>query len=177
MKKIFVNEKEFEFTKDNLPALIHGEDHAGASFYTISLIANLFRQGCEIIVLCGYVMAHEQFKEQIGDFNGKYVLYTKEKISDFKEMLLSSQDKDDQVFLLKNVELFDEDIVNLVQKKEKYIISGDFNKCMFEEKIIKKHFTTKIFFSNFPGINTPPLDKYEGFFVSDKTQSITKLKI
>jgi hypothetical protein len=146
MKKIFVNQQEFEFTKDNLPMLIHGKDHAGASFYTISLIANLFLQGSKIIVLCGYPMAEEQFRKQVGNFAGEVNFYTKDNVSDFKK-LVSSFNDNEPIILLKNVELFDEETADFVLANKKCIISGDFSKCVFRDKILEKSFTTKIFFS------------------------------
>jgi hypothetical protein len=177
MKKIFVNKKEIQFSEDNLPMLIHGEDHAGASFYTISLVANLFLQGSKVVVLCGYSMAEDQFKKQIVDFNNKDVFYTKEQILDFKNKVSSIIDIDEYIILLKNIELFDEEVVDFILGKKKYIISGDFNKCPFQDKVLEKSFTTKIFFSEFSGIDMPPLNKYEGFFISESLKGVTKLEV
>jgi hypothetical protein len=177
MKKILINNKEFKFTKDNFPMLIHGKDHEGASFYTISLIANLYSQGFKVIVLCGYPMAFEQFKEQIGNLDERVVFYTKDKILDFKNTLINSNNIDEQIVLLKNVELFNEDIINFVLERNKYIISGDFNKCVFGNKILEKHFMTKIFFSEVFKIKIPLLNKYEGFLTSDKIEGITKIEL
>jgi len=42
-------------------------------FYTISLIANLFSEGFNVIVLCGYPMAFEQFKKQVSSLNKRVV--------------------------------------------------------------------------------------------------------
>ena len=53
MNKILVNEKEFNFTEENLPILIHGEDKSGASLYTIAIAANLFSQKEKLVILCG----------------------------------------------------------------------------------------------------------------------------
>jgi hypothetical protein len=177
MKKIFVDKKEFQFTGDNLPMLIHGEDHAGASFYTISLIANLFLQGSKILVLCGYSMAEEQFRKQVGDFRGEVAFYTKDQISDFLKAVSSLRDIDERIVLLKNVELFDGETANFVSEKKKYIISGDFNKCAFREKVLEKLFATKIFFSPLSEVEIPYLNKYEGFFISNFLNGITKVEI
>lgn len=175
MNKILVNKKEFKYTENNFPIFIHGRDHEGASFYTISLIADLFFRDFEIVVLCGYPMAFEQFKNQVKDINDRVVFYTKEHIADFKNKLLSLDNTNNQIILLKNVELFDKDIINFVLERKNYIISGDFNKCVLGEKILEKPFVTKIFFSDFFDIEMPLLNKYEGFFVSDVTKGLTKL--
>jgi len=87
MKKIFLNLEEIKYKEGDLPMLIHGEDHCGASMYTISLIANLFQEDSKIIVLCGYPMAEEQFKKQIGASNGEAIFFTKEYILDFKNKI------------------------------------------------------------------------------------------
>ncbi|MBP7006701.1 MAG: hypothetical protein KBB16_01390, partial [Candidatus Pacebacteria bacterium] len=159
MKTIFLDKKEIQLTKDDLPMLIHGEDHAGASFYTISLIANLFLKGHKVIVLCGYYMAEEQFKEQIDNLDEK-LFYTKEQVSDFNKAVSIKEDINEYIFLLKNVELFNEEVIESFLKRDKFIISGDLNKSPFKEQILERTFKTKIYFSNIPNIEIPILNKY-----------------
>jgi len=177
MKKFFIDGKTLELEEKDLPMLIHGEDHAGASFYTISLIANLFLAGSKILVLCGYPMAEEQFRKQVGDFKGEINFYTKEKVLGFKNRVSSIENIDEYVVLLKNVELFDKEIIDFVLNKKKFIISGDFNKCAFKNSVLEKQFKTKIFFSPISGIEIPMLEKYEGFFISDSLKGIIKVEV
>lgn len=177
MKKIFINQEEVNYTEDNFPMLIHGEDHCGASMYAISLIANLFLEGSKIIVLCGYPMAEKQFRDQVGVSKGEITFFTKEYILDFKDKISLISNIDDYIILLKNIELFDEEIFDFVSKHKKYIISGDFNKCIFQDKVLDKGFRTKIFFSKFHGVDVPMLNKYEGYVISDKIKGVTKLEV
>ena len=173
MKTVLVNKERFNFTENNLPVLIHGEEGSGASFYTIVLIANLFSQGFKILTLCGYHMAEDEFKKQVGDLGDKAVFYTKEK--EFEFLLSNLEDEDKRIILIKNVELFEDNVISTILKNKNVIISGDLNKCAFKKKILEKSFPIKIFFSKLTEIETPITNKYEGFFISDKLQGVTKV--
>jgi hypothetical protein len=177
MNKILLNEKEFNFTENNFPILIHGEDKSGASFYTISIAVNLFLKNLPIVFLCGYPMAEEEFRKQVNQDYGKdrIIFYTKERISEFKEFV-ADQNNQERIIFIKNIELFDEDIFNLISSKNKIILSGDINKCSFKDKILNKKFNTKIFFSPFNDVKLPALQKYEGFLVSSNSEGVTKVK-
>ena len=175
MKKINLNEEEYKFSRDDMPILIHGEDHAGASFYTLSLIANLSLEGQKVLVLCGYPMAQEQFEKQVEGFGHSTVFYTKEGEQDFLHALASTNDND--IILIKNIELFDGSIIEPVLNKKNFIISGDLGKCVYKDKILEKSLNTKIFFSGIPGIEIPPLQRFEGFFMSKKAQGVTKIEL
>jgi endo-1,4-beta-mannosidase len=178
MNLILFNEKEFDFTDDNFPVLINGEDKSGASLYTITLSANLFSQHLKILYLCGYQHAEEEFKRQVGgDFDKNYaVFYTKEQISEFKRFL-GNLGAEERVIILKNIELFGEDIFDLISGRNKLIISGDINKCNFKNKILNKKFNTKIFFSPLDVVIPSMLKKYDAFFVWDGLKGITKVRL
>lgn len=170
---IMLEGKNFNVTENHLPTLIHGEDHQGASLYTISFAANLCTQGLKLVALSGYPMALEEFQKQVGDLGDKAIFYTKDKVAEF----LSHIEKiNGEIVLLKNVDLFNEDVFNQVSKAKKYIISGDISKCIFKEKILAKNFSTKVFFSKLDEVELPALNKYEGFLMSGGVEGITKLE-
>ena len=162
MKKITVNSKEFSFSGSNLPVLIHGEDRSGASLYTITLLANLYKAGMEVIVLCGYSMAKEEFEKQVG--NGG-TFYTKEKEMEF--LMEDLNDRENRVICIKNVEMFSEGTISTILGNKNIIISGDLNKCPFKNNILGKPFATKILFSKLSDTSIPELKKYEGFVVAE----------
>ena len=93
-------------------------------------------------------MAEEEFKKQVGgDFDkDQAVFYTKEKVSEFKQEL-GNLNNDGKAIIIKNIELFEEEIFNLVFSKNKIILSGDVNKCDCKNQILSKNFKTKILFS------------------------------
>ncbi|MEK7654014.1 MAG: hypothetical protein AAB345_01890 [Patescibacteria group bacterium] len=174
MNKILVNEKEYNFIDNNLPILIHGEDKSGASLYTMSLAANLYSQGSKLLFLCGYKQAQEEFVKQVGSSNQNANFLTKERAGNFKTLLAESTDR---IIFIKNIELFSDDIFDLVKENERLIISGDINQCSFKKKILEKSFTTKIFFTQLNGFDVPELQKYKGFLKSENLQGLTSLEI
>jgi len=175
MKKILLDGQDYRFTENKLPLLIHGVDKSGASLYTISVIADLFSQGHKILVLSGYPMAREEFKNQVGIYNTRALFYTKDQISIFQSQLKDLKDVGERVILLKNADLFDEEVFNEVSKNRNFIVSGDFSKCIFRDRILETTFSTKVFFSPLEGFSVPELKKYEGYLKSVDKEGITTL--
>ncbi len=166
MNKIQCDGIDFAFTPDHLPILIHGEDKAGASLFTITVAANLFAQGEKIIFLSGYPMAREEFFKQIGT-DQQVPFFIKDEIPQFIEAVKNLPDIKERVVVIKNIELFSEEILNLVSSFPKIIISGDINQCTFKSEVIAIPFNSKVFFSPFENMELPELDKYQGFLESD----------
>lgn len=176
MFKILLDGEEKQFSLDSLPILIHGEDGSGASLYTVSFAANLYSQGFTILFLCGYPMAEEEFAKQVGSgYGNKARFFTKERIEEFKKVL-ASKNNDKKVIVIKNIELFGEDVFDLVARKLNIVISGDINKSSFKQAIVDKGFTTQIYFSPLEGVEFPEMNKYEGFVISDKYKGVTSLQ-
>jgi len=173
MSKILLDNKEFIFTEDHLPILIHGEDHSGASLYTITLAAHLVASGSKLIFLCGYQMAKNEYVKQVGHMDGTQ-FFVKEETQEFKEALIKTGDK--TIVFVKNVELFDVEIFNIVANRKKAVISGDISKCAFEDKILNKAFNCRVLFSKLNREELPKLNKYEGYLSSTDLQGITALK-
>ncbi|MDO8269661.1 MAG: hypothetical protein Q7T54_03260, partial [Candidatus Levybacteria bacterium] len=66
MNTILLNGNVYHFSESSLPILIHGEDHAGSSLFTISLLADLYIQGSKILFFTGYHFAKDEFIKQVG---------------------------------------------------------------------------------------------------------------
>ncbi|MFC1751507.1 hypothetical protein ACFL2V_22310, partial [Pseudomonadota bacterium] len=66
IKPILLNQSPLSVSKSNLPFLIHGQDGKGASLFTVTLVAHLFKQNHKIIFLSGYPMARDELLDQIG---------------------------------------------------------------------------------------------------------------
>lgn len=175
LKKILLDGKEFHFTHVDLPILIHGEEHVGASLFTVSVLADLYAQGSKIIALTGYPMARDAFVEQTGaEENAKF--FTKENEELFITNIQTNSDVNDRVILIKNIELFSEEIFNTVKDFSNVIISGDLNKCSFKEKILQKSFNTSTYFSPLDEA-LPELQEYEGYFVSQNNTGRVSLEV
>ncbi len=175
LKKIFLDHKEFHFTQSALPILIHGKEHTGSSLFTISALTDLYSQGLKIIVLTGYPMARDEFEEQTGaEENAQF--FTKENEELFITNIQTNSDVNDRVILIKNIELFSEEIFDTVKDFSDVIISGDLNKCSFKEKILQKSFNTSIYFSPLDEA-LPELQEYEGYFVSQNNIGRVSLEV
>lgn len=160
--RIFLDKKEIMFGEKHLPMVIHGKDGSGASLYTLTLAANFYARGSKILFLCGFPMAHEEFLKQAGN-DDRATFCVKEEVERFRALLEENNDLDDTLIVIKNIELFSEDIFDLASAKRKCIVSGDVGKSPFKEKILAKKYSTKIFYSPLEGEDVPPLEKYHGF--------------
>ena len=175
MRKIFFKNQEFDISKLVYPILIHGQEGAGASLYTVSLAANLYLQNNRIIFLCGYTMAEKEFTEQVGTVDKSNIqFFVKEKVEDFKDAL--SHADDNTIIVVKNIEEFEEEVFQLVCSHNKIIISGDIYNSVFKDKILANHFATRIFFSSIDSFNIPEMNKYEGYLISATADGITKIE-
>ena len=81
-----------------------------------------------------------------------------------------------KVILIKNIELFNEEIFDAVKDFSNVIISGDLNNCSFKEKILQKSFNTSIYFSPLDEA-LPELQEYEGYFVSQNNIGRVSLEV
>ena len=172
--KIFLDDKVVELlVLESLPMLIHGEEGLGASMYTIALATKWFSQGYSIVCLCGYPMAEEKFNELVDRKKGEAIFYTQDKVEKFAEDVVEKSDN--RIIIIKNIELFNEDILKILDTTKNVIISGDILKTNFKDKILQKKFVTNVYFSEFPNINTSKLAKYEGLMKSGDYEGITKL--
>lgn len=175
LKKIFLDHKEFHFTQSELPILIHGKEHTGTSLFTVSVLTDLYSRGSKIIALTGFAMAQVEFERQI-ESNENAQFFTKEKEDVFMTNVQTNSDMNDRVILIKNIELFNEEIFDAVKDFSNVIISGDLNKCSFKEKILQKSFNTKILFSPLDEA-LPELQKYEGYVITSNISGVVSLEV
>ncbi len=178
INEILLDGKKFNFQETDLPLLIHGEDKAGGSLFTISTIANLFKNGSKLLCLTGYRMARDEFYKQINSLqDSNAVFYSQEQVEDFAKDIKTLPDIGERVVLIKNIDLLSEEIFNLVSTKQKCIISGDINRCVFKDKILNKMFKTKVLFSKLEGMGMPDLQRYQGLMVKSNLTGIINTKI
>ncbi|MEK7572041.1 MAG: hypothetical protein AAB553_07250 [Patescibacteria group bacterium] len=167
MKKILLDGKEVEnLVPESLPLMIHGEHGSGGSLYTVCLAAKWFSQGYNIVFLCGYPMAEEAFSIEVGSVHPNARFFTQEKVSEFIEVLKNPLEQN-TIVVVKNIELFEDTVINAVCDMNNLIISGDVYKSKVKEKVLDKKFTTEIYFSSVEGKEIPQLEKYQGFVVTE----------
>lgn len=175
MHKIIFDGKEANsLVLEGLPMLIHGQEGSGASLYTICLAAKWFTQGNEVLFLCGYLMAEEEFDKEVNTKHEKAKFYTKDKVNEFTSALKSVSDN--TIIFIKNIELFNDTLFSAIDSKHNIIISGDVENSDFKNKLLTKNFTTKIYFSHLEGQDLLPTQKYQGFVISDEYKGVTRLQ-
>ncbi len=178
INKILLNGNDFECSEADLPMLIHGEDKAGASLFTVSYIANLFARGSKLLCITGYHMARDEFYKQTNAPHSQNAVFClKEEVEDFESYIKTLPDIEERVIVIKNIELFSEEVFNLVYSKQLLIISGDINKCVFKEKILNLKFKTKVLFSKLDKEEMPDLQKYQGFLANNQTSGIATVQM
>ncbi len=174
MRKVLLNGDIIEPTTDILPTLIHGNEGSGASLYTIILAANYYSAEHNILFLCGYPMAEEEFLKEVG---GKYAnakFFTKDKYYQFIKVLNDGIDAKTVVFV-KNIELFDGSLLEKLKSIQNLVISGDLDKSPLKKSLLAKKFTTEIYFSNLEGKALPRMEKYIGYVLSAKRTGPTSI--
>jgi hypothetical protein len=176
MKKILLDGREVPFlVTDSLPMLIHGTEGSGASLYTVCLAAKWFSQDYRILFLCGYPMAEEEFAQQVGNSYKNVVFYTKDKVEEFK-LALNQDLSDNTVVIVKNIELFEDNIFDATKEIERLIISGDIIRSDLKDKLLNRKYVTKVLFSGIEEYDLPKLEKYQGYAVTEDYIGITQLQ-
>jgi hypothetical protein len=176
---ILINKKEVIFGKDDFPMLISGADKTGTSFFSICLLANLLKSALKVLLFSAYPAAKEEFRKHIDKEDGAVIIESGGEDA-FLEKIKSLNDLTDRVILIKNIENYSQKIFEAVKDLKLVIFSGDLNKCHFADELIKKDFTTKIFFSEsskYPNEGLASLPKYCGRIFSDKYEGIINLDI
>lgn len=193
-KKILLNKQAFHFLKDDLPFLIHGDDGHGASLFSVSVMADLYTQGANLLFLCGYHMARDEFitqtdsteesklvtkQDEIKGASSKRVIFVaKETPEFFIEMIKTLPDINERIIFFKNFDLFDASVFEVVENLPKLVLMGDIDKCPYKDRLMQKSWVTRAYFSvpNYqPGLKLPELPKYSGYLFSADRQAVVSL--
>lgn len=195
--KILLDNKELHFGENNLPCLIHYKEKMGGSQFTVTLVADLFLQGSKILFFTAYPYALDNFYGQIKGMETKIFLAEKKedltgaekhqviilKSGDgnlYIEALKILTDIKDRVVLVKNFEVFEQNILDSSLMIEKIILSGDIDKSIAKKQISDKLYKTTILFSNPEKtllFKTPALSKYTGYLKTANKEGVVKLEI
>lgn len=134
-------------------------------------------------------MAMEEFVAQTGDSENIVRLTSENEIESAKQKRAIFITKDnanafvecvnkiaeDRIILVKNVELFSKEIIELVIYNPRLIISGDIQKSPNMQSILSKEYASKVLFSPLPGEQLPELDKYQAYILAPNQQGIVAL--
>jgi|CXWL01.1.fsa_nt_gi hypothetical protein len=196
ISSISLNNEVFHLTEENLPCLITYREKAGGSQFSITLVADLFLRGSKILFLTAFPMAKDIFLNQIEGMESKAAYVESkddlERVKDSQAIILQSgngqllldakdvlDDFEERVIFVKNVEMFDEAIVDSCLSLKKIILSGNYDEFKNKEKISNKIFVTTIVFSEpstlFP-FKSPALAQHQGYLWTQGKEGFVALK-
>lgn len=184
------------FDEADLPMLIHGAAHAGASLFSVTAIVNLFLAERKVLFFTAYPMAKEEFSEQIKDTDKENKVFYLQNHSDIKEAhkyevvivksgdsdlctqtIKALSDVDERIIFVKNIEsILTKELFEVVSRFQKIILSGDLDQVEFRNEIVKIEFLTKILFSTSEidlKVKLPELEKYVGFMSGRQSGLVT----
>ena len=177
--KIFVNDKEVVFNKEDFPMLINGADKSGASFFSISLLVNLFENREKVLLFSAFDPAKEEFRKQLDDsINESALIIESGDEYNFIKELDKVSDLSERIVLCKNIENYSLNLFNKLIDQELVIFSGNIDKCEFGEQVAKKGFKTKVFFSYPEKLeveNKIELPKYKGLIINPKYNGLISI--
>ena len=186
MKKIIdiKTKEQKDFSVKDLPIMIHGREHSGASLFSITLAASLHMNGYKFLIFTAYPMAWEEFLAQTKDNENVFYLEDEKDVETavcFQTIFVQSGNVElfkkivvlpifsDRVIFIKNIETINSPIFDLV-KNLTMIVSGDFelNKLQIDFKLFK--YETRIFLSPIEGESLPVLEKYQAYLKNAKSE-------
>lgn len=191
---ILLNNEAYNINDSDLPCLIHYAPKTGGSHFSISLIADLFLRGENILFLTAYPMAKDNFLEQIKGEEAKTSFITEEGQlntnaqaiileSGNEELFLKAvkklSDLKDRVILIKNMEVFSKEVIDSCLNLQKVILSGDLDKCLAKEQISTKQYQTIVLFSKSQTplkVEPPILEKYTGYLWSENKKGLVSIE-
>jgi len=192
--KILLDNRILKIEEKDLPCLVSYDKKVGGSHFTISMVANLFLKGSKIIFLTAYPMAKDNFLQQTKGKESEINYITNEKQFDTDAQAIILESGNEKLFwkiikridnlqkhvvLIKNMEMFSNEILDFCLKLQKIIISGDIDKCS-NKQIREKKFKTTIIFTK-PEIklpfNPPSLKKYKGYLWSKDKEGYVTVQI
>lgn len=195
MKEIVdVTTKEIiPFGIENLPALVHGVEGTGASFFSISLAVQLHLSKQKLIMFTAYPMAKEEFFAQIGE--DRTSVFCLDSIADipkaegFQTIIVKSGDEDlltafmeefanllDYTLFIKNVENIKSHDVVEYAVSHLSIISGDVSKSPFAEILVDGEYKTKVLLSTLGSDDCSGLEKYQAKLITGSKECIVSLR-
>lgn len=194
LTQITLNNKEFQFNESLLPCLVIWVHKSWASYFSVTLIANLINQWSKVIFFTAFPMAKQELLAQI--WTDKTFDITQktdsENIPQDKSIIIQSWNKqlreqtikdiknlENYIIFVKNIEEYDNSILDIIWINNKIILSWDLDNCSFKNNIAKQKWESKIIFT-VPeialDIQVPILEKYQSYLINPQIKWILKIK-
>lgn len=180
------------FGIENLPALVHGVEGSGASFFSICLAVQLHLNKQKLIMFTAYPMAKEEFFAQIGDDRSSVFCLDSikdiQKAQGFQTIIVKSGDEDlltafmeefpkilEYTLFVKNIENIKSlDVVEYAVSHPS-IVSGDVSKSSFADELMQGEYKTKILLSPLGSEDCSGLEKYQAKLITEGKECIVSL--
>lgn len=191
MKAIIdVNTKEeIRLKREDLPIMIHGKEHSGASLFSITVAAGLHEAGEKLYIFTAYPMAKEEFMKQIANLETVFYLENEvdiEKALSCQTVIVQSGNidlflkvlplvKGERVIFIKNMETVQIPIYDFITDS-KFIVSGDMEVNALQKDFLSFKYNTKVFLTPVGGKNFPHLAKYQVFLKNDTEERILTIQ-
>lgn len=175
---ILINNKEVDFSENDFPVLIHGYPKTGASYFSVCLSANLLNNNRSILFFSAYPAAKEELRKEINNDKNNAVIIDSGEENVLIETLKNTPDIHERIVLIKNIENYSHKLFEIVKDLNLIVFSGNLDKCVFANELIKREVATKIFFSKSercPQRDLENLEKYTAKIFSDKYSGIVSL--
>ncbi|MEI6660360.1 MAG: hypothetical protein WCK91_02975 [bacterium] len=197
MDEILLNSETYHPKESDLPCLVTYGEGSGGSHFTISLVAHLFFSSSKILFITAFPMAKDDFLKQVGldnpevslvnsleelgvNKNKKVLILDSGNGNLFIEVAKALEDLKDRVVLVKNMEVFKSEVIDICIGLDKIILSGDIDACLNKDQILNKKFETTVIFTK-PAtslsIELPSLEKWSGYLSSDNNSGIVKVQM
>ena len=179
MRKIIniKTKEEIELKRENLPMMIHGKEHSGASLFSVAVVAGLHNKGNKLLIYTAYPMAKKEFFSQIETKDNVFYLEDEkdlEKALLFQTIFVASGNMDlftkvitnysvtDRVIFIKNIDTIQIPLFSIILPLQ-LVLSGDFESNPIQKALTDIPYKTKIFFSSLGGEAVPLLEKYQAY--------------
>lgn len=114
-------------------------------------------------------MAKKEFRKELNnDVPSDVIVIENENPSELNKIL--SEIDVGQIFFVKNFEVVPSETRKRLLERKMLIIAGDLEKTLTQDEVLK--FPTRIFFTPYPGIEIPTLEKYQGYMFSKNKNSL-----
>ncbi|MBI3888767.1 hypothetical protein HY311_03155 [Candidatus Nomurabacteria bacterium] len=192
MKKIIniSTKEEVKFTKGDLPMMVHGKEHSGASLLSIVIASMLHVGDKKLLMFTAYPMAKEEFLKQIENPETVFYLESEndfEKATKFQTIFVKSGDADlftkaisnsslvkDRIIFVKNIETINIPIFNFVSKYP-FIITGDLELNPLQKYFVDCDYSTRILFNTVGNEKIVYLEKYQAILKNRLGEKIITL--
>ncbi len=189
MKKIIElnTKKEIVFVRSDLPMMVHGVEHSGASLLSITIATILHAGGEKLCIFTAYPMAKDEFLGEVSNPEDVFYLENFEDLTKannfqtiivesgnielFKKVIAEKELLGNRIVFIKNIETINQPTLEKLQDYD-FMVSGDFSTNILQKDFNDLEYKTKIFLSPLSSFIVPVLAKYQAFLQKGTEEKI-----